>query len=54
MQEFGNTVVGFELFDLVELLHLTSSLVPKWVAVPKEQICEVCNLKYFVPMLGQS
>ena len=50
MQDFGKTVVGFELFDLVELLRWTSSSVLKRVALPKERKCEVCNSKYFVPV----
>ena len=50
MQDFGKTVVGFELFDLVELLRWTSSSVLKRVALPKERKCEVCNSKYFVPI----
>ena len=48
-----------ELLDLNCLIRLsfyvrTSSLVPKWVGVPNEQKCEVCNSKYFVPIIGRS
>ena len=32
----------------------TFSSVARWLAVPKEWKCEVCNSKYFVPILGRS